>query len=267
MRDIDRFAAEHLPALGVAEVEHNLILTLIAQAVASKDPLLRHWSLGVPGACAVQNPGWPLVLGVLGRLECAGLAEALRDLEVPGFLGPEASAEGLAVALRGQGRRPLQLGAQQIYALERTEIAPSVQGASRVATEADEARVVDWTLAFHQEAVPEDPPPDSGSMVRNLRAGEVLLWLVKEEPLAMAKTARRTANVGVINAVYTVPEYRGQGYGGAVTAAVAGRIFAEGKAQACLHADLANPASNRCYRKIGFQPVARFAYYRMSPTQ
>jgi len=38
-------------------------------------------------------------------------------------------------------------------------------------------------------------------------------------------------------------------------AAVADRIFAEGKEAACLYTDLRNPFSNRCYARIGFKPV------------
>jgi len=33
------------------------------------------------------------------------------------------------------------------------------------------------------------------------------------------------------------------------------RIYGEGRNMACLYADLRNPASNRCYTKIGFTPV------------
>ena len=64
-----------------------------------------------------------------------------------------------------------------------------------------------------------------------------------------------------ISAVYTPPAQRGRGYAGSVTAAVAERIFAEGKAAACLYTDLRNPASNRCYAKIGFKPVCDAWHY------
>jgi predicted GNAT family acetyltransferase len=44
-----------------------------------------------------------------------------------------------------------------------------------------------------------------------------------------------------------------------VTAATVDSIFAEGRTMACLYSDLRNPASNRCYAKIGFKPVCRSA--------
>ena len=77
----------------------------------------------------------------------------------------------------------------------------------------------------------------------------------------MAAIARRTRSAGVISVVYTAPSQRGRGYAGSVTAAVAERIFAEGKTAVCLYTDLRNPASNRCYAKIGFRPVCDAWHY------
>ena len=64
-----------------------------------------------------------------------------------------------------------------------------------------------------------------------------------------------------ISAVYTPPAQRGRGYAGSVTAAVAERIFGEGKTAASLQTHLRNPASNRCYAKIGFKPVCDAWHY------
>jgi predicted GNAT family acetyltransferase len=71
----------------------------------------------------------------------------------------------------------------------------------------------------------------------------------------MASIARRTRHCAAIAPVYTPPRQRGQGYAGSVTAAVVERIFAEGRKTACLYTDLNNPSANRCYAKIGFEPV------------
>ena len=77
----------------------------------------------------------------------------------------------------------------------------------------------------------------------------------------MAGIVRRTRRVAAIAGVYTPPALRRQGYGGSVTAAVADSVFAEGRTAACLYSDLRNPASNRCYAKIGFEPVCRSWHY------
>ena len=64
-----------------------------------------------------------------------------------------------------------------------------------------------------------------------------------------------------IAGVYTPSAFRNRGYASAVTAAVVDSVFAEGRTMACLYTDLRNPASNRCYAKIGFKPACRSWYY------
>jgi predicted GNAT family acetyltransferase len=60
-----------------------------------------------------------------------------------------------------------------------------------------------------------------------------------------------------VGPVYTPPERRRHGYGGALTSHVTGRILAEGN-QACLYTDLANPTANKIYHQAGYRPVADF---------
>ena len=74
-------------------------------------------------------------------------------------------------------------------------------------------------------------------------------------PVSLAGKVRETATLAAISYVYTPPEHRAHGYAGSVTAALCERLFAEGKRVLCLHTDLANPYSNRCYAKIGFKHV------------
>jgi predicted GNAT family acetyltransferase len=77
----------------------------------------------------------------------------------------------------------------------------------------------------------------------------------------MAGIVRRLKHSAAITGVYTPAELRGRGYAGSVTAAMVERIQAEGRATACLYADLSNPASNRCYAKIGFRPVCGSSHF------
>jgi predicted GNAT family acetyltransferase len=46
----------------------------------------------------------------------------------------------------------------------------------------------------------------------------------------------------------------------AVTAAVVDSVRAEGRT-ACLYSHQRNPASNRCYAKLGFVPICRSWHY------
>ena len=67
---------------------------------------------------------------------------------------------------------------------------------------------------------------------------------------------------GSIGPVYTTPEFRGRGFAGAVTATAVDQIFAEGRRTACLFVDVTNPASNRCYAKLGFTTVCESAAFQ-----
>lgn len=78
--------------------------------------------------------------------------------------------------------------------------------------------------------------------------------------MSIAGIVRRLKQSAAITGVYTPPEFREHGYAGSVTATVE-RVYAEGRKIACLYADLRNPASNRCYTKIGFTPVCTSMHF------
>ncbi|MBO0732692.1 MAG: hypothetical protein J2P57_25765, partial [Acidimicrobiaceae bacterium] len=90
------FAEYHRPALERDEVRHNLILAILDRLAAGQPPDLLRWTLGPPGACAVQTPGHPIVLGELTLAQCRALADETRDLDYPGVVGPERTAQWFA---------------------------------------------------------------------------------------------------------------------------------------------------------------------------
>ena len=85
-------------------------------------------------------------------------------------------------------------------------------------------------------------------------------------PVSVAALARRLPNTAAIAPVYTPPEHRTRGYGGSITAAVAERLLSEGKRTVCLYTNLRNPASNRCYAKIGFRAYCDSWHYLRDTT-
>jgi predicted GNAT family acetyltransferase len=66
---------------------------------------------------------------------------------------------------------------------------------------------------------------------------------------------------GRIGPVYTPPEFRRQGFGAAVTAAMSQRLTTLGCNVVLLYADIANPTSNAMYERLGFEPVAEIVEY------
>lgn len=75
-------------------------------------------------------------------------------------------------------------------------------------------------------------------------------------PAAMAKGTWENEIYAGVNGVYTRPKYRCRGYAAALVAHISERILADGKTPQ-LYADVANPASNKAYRNIGFVPCGR----------
>jgi RimJ/RimL family protein N-acetyltransferase len=259
--DIEDFAQYHAPALETNEARHNLILTILARAASDRAYAVRAWSLGAGGACAVQYPGWPIVLGELEEPQCWALAEQLRDIDFPGVVGPDRTASWFADRARRLGITFADPIPQQIHAIRARPRYPGVPGFPRPVTPADAALVVDWLLAFSREAIPQDPTPSREKLQKAAGDGQYLFWTVDGEPVSIAGIVRRTLHGAAISGVYTPPGLRGRGYAGSVTAALVERIYAEGRLFACLYTDLRNPFSNRCYAKIGFTPVCEAWHY------
>jgi RimJ/RimL family protein N-acetyltransferase len=250
----DAFVAYHLPALVQDEVRHNLVVAILNWLARGQAPNLRCWTLGAPGACAVQTPGWPIVLGELDRDQCQALAEATAALDYASVVGPDQTAPWFAAHAAGSGLAFAEPVPQRIHALREKPVYPDAPGCARVANAESADLYADWAIAFLREAVPHDPEP-SREWIRQTAAGNALVWIVDGEPVSTATIARRTPQAAAISRVYTPPHLRGRGYAGSVTAALVDRIFAEGRTAACLYTDLRNPFSNRCYARIGFRPV------------
>ena len=82
----------------------------------------------------------------------------------------------------------------------------------------------------------------------------------------MAVLSRQVAGVCRVSTVYTPPDRRQRGYGGAVTAAVSQQALEAGAAEVVLYTDLANPTSNALYQRLGYQPLEDRAVWSFHPS-
>jgi predicted GNAT family acetyltransferase len=71
----------------------------------------------------------------------------------------------------------------------------------------------------------------------------------------MAGRSRAAAGMARILNVYTPPDRRGQGFGGAATVAATRAALDEGVQDVVLFTDQANPTSNGLYQRLGFRPI------------
>jgi ribosomal protein S18 acetylase RimI-like enzyme len=248
------FTAYHAPALDADEARHNLILGVMDRARIEPEGV-QFWTLGGPGACAIKTAGYPVVLGNLSKAESFVCAERTQELVYPGIVGSGETALWFIERAQELGISFTEKVPQQIQALTAEPAAPCVAGFARQAGLDDFEVFCRWTEGFIAEAVPHDPVPSPEGIRAILAEGRHWLWIGDRRPVAMAAISRRTKNAASINSVYTSPDQRNKGFAGAVTAAVARVIFSEGRRTVCLYTDLRNPASNRCYAKLGFRPV------------
>jgi RimJ/RimL family protein N-acetyltransferase len=252
------FADYHRPALERDEVRHNLILGLLGRLLDGGATDARLWSIGDPGACAIQtSPQYSIILGDLTAAQCRDFSEETLGLAYPGVVGHDETALPFVEHAAERGvtfREPIP---QYIHALRDKPAYSGVAGSSRPVGLDDAELFARWLIAFLTEAVPHDVLPPREAIDKTAASGNYRFWIAAGEPVSMAGIVRRTRHVAAIAGVYTPPALRCRGYAGAATAAVADSVFAEGRTAACLFTDARNPASNRCYAKIGFKPVCR----------
>jgi hypothetical protein len=260
--DLAAFAAFHEPALSLDEARHSIMLGHLARARGEASSPLKWWTLGAPGRCAVMRSPHSIVLGDLDRAQCRKFAELAATVDYPGVMGSDETADWFAERATELGIAFAEPERQGLYGLSAAPNYPGASGFARPLAGGDWPVFSEWVAAFHREAVPNDPLPSTEEIRNMARGSNFLLWIDGNCPVSIAGIRRRLKSTAAISNVYTPPERRGRGYAGSVTAALVERIFAEGYKSACLYADQRNPASNRCYRKIGFELMCRSAHFR-----
>jgi uncharacterized protein len=261
------FLAAAGPLLLEDEARHNLVLGIAGTLRDHPSVYLEyHLWLVEDGdrvvGVALQTPPFNLVVGSAPDGAFSALAEKLYEegVQLPGVTGavPEVDAFTSLWETRTGLRRRRRMG-QRIYKLTTLRSPRSVGGTPRAATDDDRPLLLSWIEAFGEEALGE-ASSRVGNVERTvdarLRAGTggFLLW-EDPEPVSLAGWGGETPNGVRIGPVYTPPEHRRRGYGGAVTAAVSAERLVAGRRFCFLYTDLANPTSNRIYMNIGYEPV------------
>jgi GNAT superfamily N-acetyltransferase len=264
--DFSAFNAYHRPALERDEARHTLIIALMERGAKGDLPgPVRVWSLGAPGSCAIQTPGRLIILGAPDRAACEQLAKEVAGTRFHGVTGNDERAFWFADRAKELGARFDEAEPQEILAITEAPAYPGAPGEAAPVKAEDAELFAEWFEAFRLEAVPRDPPAPRAQSDRMAGSRDYLFWVTGGRPVSLAGIIRRTRNAAAIAIVYTPPELRGRGYAGSATAAVVEKIYAEDRRTACLYVDLRNPASTRCYAKIGFRPVCKNWVIRQAP--
>lgn len=250
------------------ETEHNLILGALAsitnQRIIPKDPLFFsiHHNNEFLGCFLRTHSDRPILLSKMPPEACKFLAQSLtllniRPNEVLAPLDSCTAFLGIWNSLTQSSSKTLMH--QGVYQLNKLEPLNNSRGHTETATKVHSVIVKRFCLDFLNDCFPERTGNEHESQVmtqRHLDQQSMLLW--KNETgdiVAMAAKARESRNGATVSLVYTPPEFRGRGYGTAITHAVTKQLLASGKKFCNLFTDLSNPTSNSIYQKIGYQKV------------
>jgi len=231
-------------------------------AFGDEAPLFGWWAApgGPVTAAFMHTPPFGVTLTPAPAGVAAALAEtfAARGRSPAWVMADTTTAPSFAAAWERHTGQPARVGRRsRLYRLGRLlPPDPGAPGRARVATAADSGLLLDWLEAFGREADGGGGPDLPRTVADRLSYGGLTLWEAGGGPVSMAGVTRAVAGQARVGPVYTPPERRGQGFGGAVTAAVSQAAKDAGVGEVLLYTDLANPTSNALYQRLGYEPVS-----------
>jgi RimJ/RimL family protein N-acetyltransferase len=243
--DIAAFAEKAGDFLRSSPVRHTTLLTVVGalrskgpHAYGRSDPILGWWTT------ESGEVAGPALVTALDRHPLAAANLLVGD--VPAFTGTWLARHGGTVG-HGMRTRLFQLG-------RLTPPDPSPPGAARLATAADRPILISWFRGFH-EYIGEEPENLDMLVDDRMVHGGIVIWEVGGVPVSMAVHTRPEAAMVRVQYVWTPPEHRRQGFGGAATTAATRNALDAGATDVVLFTDLANPTSNALYPRLGYRPI------------
>ena len=225
-----------------------------------------HASGGTVDAAFMHTPPYPVVLTTMSDGHAAELAAELarRGHRAPGVNAASGPGAAFAAAWQEHTGEAAHLGMRmRLYALDRLlPPEPAPPGGPRTAGAADRDLLLAWFDEFHDEAGPAGPRDSAREVDGRLGHGGLVFWEHEGRPVSLAGRTRAAAGQARIGPVYTPPQLRGRGFGGAATAAITQAALDDGAEGVVLFTDLANPASNTLYQRLGYRPLSDWAVLR-----
>jgi len=247
--------------LAQAPRRNNLILSILRRSVKLEEPG-RGWlvSSDTGPEIALSLTPQHSVVASDGSVEAAQHAARLLPPGLPGIVGPAAVADAFSSEWCRCTSGSAHLHTDMtFYTLDRVEPFRHPGGNLRPATLADLDDLKPLAIAAAKDMnlplVEQNPEEVEKRVRRNIAGNRQFLWSDGASIQAIAGYAESMDGAGArIGLVYTRPEFRGRGYGTAITGSLAQLLLNEGQAWVSLFADNANPVSTGIYRRLGFQP-------------
>ncbi|MFN8188399.1 MAG: GNAT family N-acetyltransferase [Gaiellales bacterium] len=262
--------------LEAREAEHCLLVGLTDELRRTPrlygfDPYLATVAQGDSTvAVALRTPPHDLLLSeVLDERAVDLVAEDVlaASPDLTGVLGPTVAARRFAELWERRSGRPQRLAtALRVFQADRVRMPDGVRGRMRRPRPDERAIVIDWFDAFVEEANPGHREETPEQMVARYEGLEgdlgIRVWEDGGRAVSVAGCHGKTPHGARIGPVYTPPSLRGSGYASALTAVLTQTLLDGGCRFCFLFTDLANPTSNRIYRRLGYLPVTDLAEHR-----
>ncbi len=227
-----------------------------------------------PVGVAVRTPPYRIVLSIFDT-EIDGAVDHLvqhlrsRKVHVPGVVGPEAETRCFSKrwirAFPGGSAVPRKR--LRVFEARSVVDVPLAPGRLRPAETADQRLMARWIAAFSREAIGEESNPEKAERNAEKYIAERSLYIWDHDgPVSIARQSRAMENGANITLVYTPPALRNRGYATSCVYRLTKKLLADRYRFCSLFTDLANPASNHIYQKIGYVPLGDTLEYDFDHT-
>ncbi len=185
------------------------------------------------------------------------------DLSITGIVGEKVTANIYRVFFEMNGKKTKVNMTQGLYRCGRVKMPNyDLKLNFRVADEKDIKKVGEWIEAFHQEAVPHDPPIVGVEMAK-LKIDKKMVYVLEKdsELVSMVAWSRDIETSCSVNLVFTPKSLRKNGYASVATAKLTQHLLDSGKKETNLYTDMTNPTSNKIYIDVGYEFVCDSVHY------
>jgi predicted GNAT family acetyltransferase len=268
LKDPQQFYALVRPVFEHREIENSLFLG-VARNLATRGGEAYLYALRRDNrvlAAALRTPPFYLCLCALEPAALADLAQALMDAgeSVPGVVGPYPDATCFVerwCALAGsRANEEINMTLYALHAVVPPTI--SAPGALRPALTGDRDWLIEWIMAFGEEAgLPaheRERAYATATADYQIAQSRIFIWEDHARPVAIAGFTPTGITGARIGTVLTARAERRKGYGTAIVAALSQHLLSNGFNWCGLFADVTNPQSNRIFQRLGYREVCRF---------
>jgi hypothetical protein len=197
-----------------------------------------------------------------------GPAEAATDLArhlhamgrpLPGVFAPDENGHAFAVEYARSFGSAVRLGLRmRVHAIEQVNDLARPRGSLRRALPEEHPLLAEWSRGFLEETGADDPRSGEQIVADASAPGRLWVWTDGARPVTMVSWGRPTRTGAAIHCVYTPPDLRSLGYATAAVAEVTSMLL-NNRRFVCLFTDLASPAPNAVYAKVGYRGLCDYA--------